>query len=639
MAPLRFLLGFHLHQPVGNFDHVFAEHLELVYGPLLDTLIERDGFPVTFHVSGPLIEWLERHAPAWLERLGSLVSEGKIELLAAGWTEPILAALLHDDRVEQVERMRTELRRRFGVEARGLWLTERVWAPDLPADLAHAGITHVLVDDRHFLAAGAERGTLHRPFITESDNSRVSVFAIDEHLRYLVPFQPPSATGDYLRRLHTAGQPLAILADDGEKFGGWPGTFEWVYTKGWFRTFFEEMDRLRTEGIVAFGTFESARQDTESGGLVYLPTASYREMEGWSLPAPAASRLTSLERQLGEAWLASEGGALVRGSHWRNFLVKYPESNRMHKKAQHLSILARQRGNPEPVRHAIARAQCNDAYWHGVFGGLYLPHLREAIWRELASAEAALRHDEPVTAECLDFDFDGHDELWVHGAQFSALVSPARGGAVEELTRFALGRNLCDVLTRREEAYHALDLSSAGGASDSALPSIHDLEQRLHPDEKPPVDLDERTMLRERLLDPATSRDDYAAARYTPRVSWTGVPFAWAIETLPDGLAIGFRNDDAPLGLVKRLTFAPDGTLRAEYEWSAPHDDGVFTVELTLSTDVPLEHDADDEWRQPVETVAKSERGLDRTRQGTGVLLRWPASRGSASLRVGAVER
>jgi alpha-amylase len=639
VAPLRFLLGFHLHQPVGNFDHVFAEHLELVYGPLLDTLIERDGFPVTFHVSGPLVEWLERHAPAWLERLGVLVADGRIELLAAGWTEPILAALLREDRVEQVERMRTELRRRFGVEARGLWLTERVWSPELPGDLARAGITHVLVDDRHFLAAGIARGALHRPFTTESDNCRVSVFAIDEHLRYLVPFQPPSATADYLRQLHAAGQPLAILADDGEKFGGWPGTFEWVYTKGWFRNFFEEMDRLRHEGVVAFGTFDSARKETVSGGLVYLPTASYREMEGWSLPAPAASRLTALERQLGDAWLASESGALVRGSHWRNFLVKYPESNRMHKKAQHLSVLARQRGNPEPARQAIARAQCNDAYWHGVFGGLYLPHLREAIWRELATAESTLRHAEPVTAECIDFDFDGRDELWVHGSAFSALVSPVRGGAVEELTRFGSGRNLCDVLTRREEAYHALDLSHAESGSDSALPSIHDLEQRLQPDEKPPVDLDERTMLRERVLDPATTREEYVAARYAPWISWTGTAFEWSVETTPEGLVIGLRSDDAPLDLVKRLTLADDGALRAEYEWSAPPGEGIFTVELTLSAEVPVEHDADDEWRHPVETVAKSERGLDRTRQGTGILLRWPASRGSASLRIGTVDR
>jgi hypothetical protein len=141
------------------------------------------------------------------------------------------------------------------------------------------------------------------------------------------------------------------------------------------------------------------------------------------------------------------------------------------------------------------------------------------------------------------------------------------------------------------------------------------------------------------VLDPATTREEYVAARYAPWISWTGTAFEWSVETTPEGLVIGLRSDDAPLDLVKRLTLADDGALRAEYEWSAPPGEGIFTVELTLSAEVPVEHDADDEWRHPVETVAKSERGLDRTRQGTGILLRWPASRGSASLRIGTVDR
>jgi alpha-amylase len=495
----------------------------------------------------------------------------------------------------------------------------------------------VLVDDRHFLASGIPRAQLHRPLLTESEHRRLAVFAIDEQLRYLIPFQPPEATGRYIRDLHAAGQPLAILADDGEKFGGWPGTHEWVYQKGWFRGFFDELDLLRSDGVMVLDGFDSARHETPAGGLAYLPTASYREMEGWALPAPAANRLTILERELGATWLASDWGALVRGSHWRNFLVKYPESNRMHKKAQHLSVLARQRGNPPVAREAIARAQCNDAYWHGVFGGLSLPHLREAIWRELAAAEAQLRQDEPIAAESVDFDFDGHDELWVHSAAFSALVSPERGGAVEQLTRFASGRNLCDTLTRRAEAYHSEAAHAAPHDTEGGgLPSIHALEQQVQLESRPPVDLDERTLLRERVLDGGTTREDYEQARYQPVISWTATAFEWAMESLPDGIAIGLRNDSAPLGLVKRIAFSATGALHAEYEW-IPHDDSgdhVFTVELTLAGDVELEHDAPEEWRFSVETVAKSERGLDRTRQGTGVLLRWPLATGKAWVKM-----
>ena len=133
--------------------------------------------------------------------------------------------------------MHEAVRRRFGVDARGLWLTERVWEPELAADLADAGVRYALVDDRHFLVTGFTADQLHAPFWTESDGKRVALFPIDERLRYLIPFRPPEETADYLRELRGAGHRLAVLADDGEKFGGWPGTKEWVYGKGWLDRF------------------------------------------------------------------------------------------------------------------------------------------------------------------------------------------------------------------------------------------------------------------------------------------------------------------------------------------------------------------------------------------------------------------
>ncbi|MEP6472141.1 MAG: alpha-amylase/4-alpha-glucanotransferase domain-containing protein, partial [Gemmatimonadota bacterium] len=389
-APIRFVFGLHLHQPVGNFDHVFQQHLDDVYLPFLKAVEDRKFGPIVVHVSGPLIDWLEDHGSHWLDQLGRMASDGRVELLLAGYYEPILAALPREDRLEQIGWMRETLMRRFGVAAQGLWLTERVWEPDLAADLADAGVGAVLVDDRHFLVSGFERHQLHRPWTTEHGGRRLTLVPIDERLRYLVPFQPPAETATYLRRLRAEGQPLAVLADDGEKFGGWPGTREWVYDRGWLANFLTTIGQCIEQGEVQMSTLAGAVAAVPSGGLAYLPTASYREMEGWALPPLAARRLQSLEQELGDRAHGAEG-ALIRGSHWRNFLAKYSESNRLHKKMQALSRLCRARGNPQDARHSIGRAQCNDAYWHGVFGGLYLPFLRAALWRELARAEAILR--------------------------------------------------------------------------------------------------------------------------------------------------------------------------------------------------------------------------------------------------------
>ena len=164
MAPIRFVFGLHLHQPVGNFDHVFEQHVRDVYRPILERLSEREFLPLVLHLSGPLLEWLEEHDSSYLDLLGGLVSNARVELLLAGFYEPVLASLPRADRVEQIQWMKDAVRRRFGVDAGGLWLTERVWEPELAADLADAGVRYALVDDRHFLVTGYSSEQLHSPY-------------------------------------------------------------------------------------------------------------------------------------------------------------------------------------------------------------------------------------------------------------------------------------------------------------------------------------------------------------------------------------------------------------------------------------------------------------------------------------------
>ncbi len=636
MAPIRFVFGLHLHQPVGNFDHVFRQHLDDVYEPLL-TRLEAGGLsPAVLHVSGPLLEWLEQHAAPVVDRLGRLVSDGRVELLLAGMYEPILASLPRPDRVEQIGWMRDALHRRFGVRPDGLWLTERVWEPELAADLAVAGVRFALVDDRLFLVSGLERRALHTWYQTESDGRRVALFPIDERLRYLIPFRPPQETADYLRSLRDAGQGLAVLADDGEKFGGWPGTKAWVYERGWFAQFVDALEALRNEGVIELSSLSAALDAIPGGGLAYLPSASYREMETWALPAEAQLRLEHLMAELG-ARVDGPDGALVRGSHWRQFLVKYAEANRLHKHMCALSALCRERGNPPEVRRAIGRAQCNDAYWHGVFGGLYLPFLRQALWAELAGAEATLRKGEGQTAQVLDHDADGAEEVWVHSAVASVVIAPARGAGVEIWQHFGVGHNLADALTRRREAYHlaALERSAnQGGEADGGGASIHDLEQQLQLSELPPADEEDRAVFLERLLPPEVTVEQWAAASIRPLRSWAGERMAFSVTQTPDAVVIHAAAPEATL--QKTITIQKDGTLSAQFEWHAPDAPAGtwFSTELSLADDVAVEAEGAVIDRYVIETVAKSERGFDRTAQGIAILVRWPVERSSATIRV-----
>ena len=131
-------------------------------------------------------------------------------------------------------------------------------------------------------------------------------------------------------------------------------------------------------------------------GRADLPDASYVEMMEWALPTKARLRLQSIKAEF-----QSRPDVLrfLRGGTWRGFLTKYPESNLMHKKMLHVSQKlhrlekSRRRdekflsGRDEATRNLL-RSQCNDAYWHGIFGGLYSPHLRTELWRSLIRAES-----------------------------------------------------------------------------------------------------------------------------------------------------------------------------------------------------------------------------------------------------------
>ena len=103
------------------------------------------------------------------------------------------------------------------------------------------------------------------------------------------------------------------------------------------------------------------------------------------------------------------------------------------------------------------RGQCNCAYWHGIFGGLYLPHLRTAIYDHLIRAERlveGVRGDTWDNAEVVDHDLDGRDEVLLESHRANVYVAPARGGTIFELDVRPADWNALATMSRYDEAYH-----------------------------------------------------------------------------------------------------------------------------------------------------------------------------------------
>ncbi len=674
---LKLIMVIHCHQPVGNFDHVFRMGLSRCYLPILNLLNDHPSVKVGIHFSGPLLEWMEQNRSGGLDLLAAMVERGQIEMLSGGFFEPLLATIPVRDAKGQVLMMNDYISRRFGQRPTGFWLAERVWDPGLPKILEGTGMSYTIVDDTHLYYAGLRPHEIYGVHITEKEGFTMNLLATPMVMRYLIPFKPVEDVINHLRTQAEMGNELAVYGDDGEKFGLWPGTYEWVIEKGWLERFLsaieENSDWLQTE---LPGDFVSASSPL---GRLYLPQASYEEMTEWALPPERAHTLEEIIKTLKNEGRWDEWRPFVRGGVWDNFLVKYDESNRMHKKMLFISDKSADNGE---AREHLWRAQCNCAYWHGVFGGLYLGHLRRAIYENLIRAQECLIRDDGNKINMLltDLDKDGHEEVLLWGPDLSLGLAPARGGGLFEICHIPSRMNLCDTLTRRAEAYHHEVRNSTGtgqGHDREGIPSIHDMSKSGDEDLASLLIYDTytRISLLDHFLGPETTINGYAANDYHEHGDF--VTGRYGVEqgpVTPEGALVSMSRKgivgESPLILKKeiqlqgnshvlidylfenqgpgtlstvfgcefnlnlysdqdpeRYYFAPESGRRREVRETGSEDNlALFELinkadglKFSFNFSSPLSV-----WFFPLMTVSKNEEGFEHTYQGTSLLFNLP---------------
>jgi hypothetical protein len=153
--------------------------------------------------------------------------------------------------------------------------------------------------------------------------------------------------------------------------------------------------------------------------------------------------------------------------------------------------------------------------------------------------------------------------------------------------------------------------------------------------ERPPLDAEDRALFVERILPRSLGLEEYVRGDYRAVHSWARTPFDYAVQRRRGALEIACATGEGRERLAKLIRFGSDGELTVRYAWDsgASGPDDLFSTEISLAR--PLEPEttpAAEAWRFAIETVAKSERGLDRTRQGESLTLRWPARLGEAAV-------
>lgn len=455
------LFGIHCHQPVDNFHSVVDRAVERVYKPFIDVVKNYD-FKFSIHFSGWLFEYIKEHSKELFKNLQDLSARGSVEFFTGGYYEPILASIPSDDVKRQIEKLNGFIKENFGQTPKGLWLTERVYDESIVEDLVNVGIEYVMLDDYHFLSAGFKKSELNGYFITEKGGNKLSIYPINKDLRYMIPFKEAEDVTAYLKKFKD--EDVAIIFDDGEKFGIWPKTYDWVYNHKWLEKFLSSQT-----GSIETMTFREHINSFKPKGIAYLPSCSYYEMGEWSLKSENYFKIQEIREQFKDI------DQYLRGGIWKNFFVKYEESNRLHKRMLEMSKKRAKKSNRQFMEN-LFKLQCNDAYWHGVFGGIYLPNLRDNAYRFLINCENEICKRKTTKTEITDNSFDGYKKAKLASPEIIAVFDEKYAGQMVEFDLRDRAFNIQNTLTRREEFYHKSIIRDSASKSQSGIDTIHELK-------------------------------------------------------------------------------------------------------------------------------------------------------------------
>ncbi|MFA6636769.1 MAG: alpha-amylase/4-alpha-glucanotransferase domain-containing protein [Candidatus Omnitrophota bacterium] len=554
-------MALHFHQPVGNFDSVIERASDKCYIPFLLMLKKYPSIKMTLHFTGCLLEWAEKNRPEILKMVRDMAVSGQVEIMTGGFYEPILISIPEADRIRQIKMLSEYVKEKFSYEPEGAWVAERVWEPELAGTFNDAGVKYIVLDDTHFLYAGLSRDAIGGYFLTEDNGKTVAVFPSDKGLRYHIPYKMPSECMGYIKYIAgTKDDPLLVYGDDGEKFGEWPGTHKWVFEEKWLENFFDEL--VKNSDWLGTKKLSDCLRSRKSEGRIYLPTSSYEEMLEWSLPADTQECMQNVMAEIKGMGKEDYYKPFIRGGFWRNFFTKYPESNHMNKKMVHVSkkLESLRSGSPDiaassnfrEAERELFRGQCNCAYWHGVFGGLYLFHLRNAIYEHLIRSEElidSLRFGKKDHCELYEADIDarGASDVVLENRKISVIISPSEGGAIKEIDSRIFYQNYINSLSRKKEAYHRTILQKINdqAVSDGQVKTIHDGIQTADAKLKDHMRYDPypRYSAIDHFLSSDTDINSFASCRYKENADFAFGDFSFSLRKDVSGITLFMSKD------------------------------------------------------------------------------------------------
>ena len=587
---LQLTLIVHLHRPPGLDAEAGASLWRFRFLPVLKALRDHPEVRAGVVLAGDLIEDLYNQGGEELAEIAEMVNRGQVEMVGTPQYEPVLGSIPERDGTDQILAHAMLVRKVFGVRPVGCWIPLGIWDPSLPRLIAKAGMTWCPVEDRFLVDVGAGRGRVNGAWRTEREGYAIGLLPVDTETCALMG---TVSVDEMVSRLLSVAQrppPHVSLTVSAERLARLcerdPSS------RGWLASFLSRLSRA--EGIDLL-TPSEAFDAFPQRGQVYLPSSAPRHI----------------------------------GVPWERHLARYVEANRLHKKMLKISRQVHRLERevkegahsvlrPDPAmlvqaKRYLHRAQHPAAYWHGEDAGIYDPVLRARTWRDLLRSEQtvrrALQREDQMSVEGIDLNGDGVKEVVFRTPSLAAVVDPAQGAGLTELSWFGAHLNVLNVMTRIAEPYHVTLEEGDDTISDpettetdwadettTAIPRIPlEVIEKAERGLQRAVGLDPRARVSvvERLIGPRATLADIRGGQ----VPLT--PGRWELITMDrhgdDALRALFSTEihregeaEASLRLQKRFTVSREPRLEVRFEIANRTHSAVrtrLTAELNLSLD------------------------------------------------------
>jgi hypothetical protein len=361
MRKAKLIFGTYNSQPPEEDNSVVEEYYQKAYKTFLTTLYNHSTIKLSMHYSGSLLEWIEEKHPEFISVLQEMINSKQVELLSGGYYDPALTLLPITDRVGQMEKLTTYIRKNFSKKPRGCFLSENVWDSSLISSLKSCGFDYLFLDDNQFLSSGILEEDLCKPVITEDQGKIITVIPVNSKLTNMFLRIPPAELITYLRDNVSVDGVYTIMIK-GEYLNSYG-----LDTKE-IKLWIEEFNTLLVENnswIETISPGKYVKQIQGSLNRAYFPQYTINGMRNKPLPLVSQKELNRLSRHL---------GALGDVSHWINsgffkqFIARYYDSSLLYSKMLYINLLVNQikgdRSRKKTAREELWRSQSHFSYWH-----------------------------------------------------------------------------------------------------------------------------------------------------------------------------------------------------------------------------------------------------------------------------------